>query len=146
VSRGLELVRRLARIGERVARRDLAAAALALREGEERAVALGQEARRKRETIAARAVEGAEGAELGAGYGYVRAVEARAAEAEAACDALRAELARREAAWVETRRTERGIGAVCERRARKALQLRERREQQATDDLVNAWGGNADAR
>jgi flagellar export protein FliJ len=143
---GLELVRRLAEIGERVARRDLAEAAAHLREAEDGARALEAGALGARREIAARLGRGAAAAEVGEMYRFVQAAERRAAEAEAVCDTLRARLARREAAWVETRRTARAVGAVCERRAQKTRRLRERREQQATDDRVNAWGGGAHAR
>lgn len=143
---GLELVRRFAQVSERVARRDLAEAAGRLRAAEEGTEALEAEALRQRGAIAGRLAGGTPADAVGTGYRYVQAAERHAAEAETACEALRAELAGREAAWIEARRNLKGIGAVLERRHRKAAQLRERREQQAVDDLVNAWGGAIDAR
>jgi len=143
---GLELVRRFAQVGERVARRDLAEAAGRLRAAEERAEALAADALQQRRAIAGRLAGGTPADTVGTGYRYVQAAERRAAEAEGSCEALRAALARREAAWIEARRTLKGIGAVVERRRHKADQLRERREQQAVDDLVNAWGGAVNAR
>jgi flagellar export protein FliJ len=146
VKGGLDLVRRFAQVSERVARRDLAEAAIRLRAAEEQAEALAAEAVRQRETIAARLEGGTPADAVGTGYRYVHAAELRAADAEAGCDALRAALARREADWIEARRGLKGVSAVLERRHRKAAQLRERREQQAVDDLVNAWGGAEHAR
>jgi flagellar export protein FliJ len=146
VKGGLELVRRFAQVGERVARRDLAEAAGRLRAAEAHAESLAADALRQRQAIAGRLAGGTPAEAVGTGYRYVQAAERKAAEADASCEALRAALARREAAWIEARRTLRGIGTVVDRRRRKADQLRERREQQAVDDLVNAWGGAADAR
>lgn len=143
---GLELVRRFAQVSERVARRDLAEAAGRLHAAEAHAEALGAEALRQRGAIAARLAGGTPADAVGIGYRYVHAAERRAAEAEASCEALRAALARREADWIEARRGLKGVSAVLERRHREAARLRERREQQAVDDLVNAWGGAAHAR
>jgi len=143
---GLDLVRRFAEIAERVARRDLAEAALAVRGAEERQEVLVREAVRQREAIAAALNEGADATRVGSGYRCVRAAEQRAEVAGEECDTLRRELALREAAWTGARRSHRGLRAILARRARKAEQLRDRREQQAVDDLVNAWGGGFDGR
>jgi flagellar export protein FliJ len=146
VKGGLDLVRRFAEIAERMARRDLAEAALAVRGAEERQEALVREARRQREAIAASLASGTDAPRVGSGYRCVRAAEQQAHLAAEECDELRRELARREAAWTGARRSHRGLAAILARRARKAEQLRDRREQQALDDLVNAWGGGFDAR
>jgi flagellar export protein FliJ len=146
VKGGLELVRRFAQVSERVARRDLAEASGRLRAAEAQAEALAAEAVRQRRIIAERLEDGTPADTVGTGYRYVHAAERRAAEAEAGCEALRAALAKREADWIEARRGLKGVSAVLERRHCKAVQLRERREQQAADDLVNAWGGAEHAR
>lgn len=141
---GLALVRRLAQVRERLARRALADAVVALGEAEGRVADLAARAEARRLRIAAEAERGAYAGAVAAAYRHVAAVEQAAGREAMTCGDLGRVADEREDHWREARRTLRGLDVVLARRAERERRRRERAEQRAVDDLVNSWG-NPDA-
>jgi len=144
VRRGLALVRRLAEVRERLARRALADAVVALGESEGRVAELAARAEARRERLAAEAARGAHAGAMALAYRHVAAVEQAGRREEIVCGDLGRVAGEREGRWRDARRTLKGLDLVLARRAERERRRRERAEQRAVDDLVNSWG-NPDA-
>lgn len=141
---GLALVRRLAQVRERLARRALADAVVVLGEAEGRVAELAARAEARRQRIAAEAASGAHAGAMASAYRNVAAVEQAAGREASACVELSAVADAHEEHWRDARRTLKGLDVVLARRAERERRRRERAEQRAVDDLVNSWG-NPDA-
>jgi len=135
MSKGLELVRRLASFKERDARRGFADAVADLRQAEANLAGLNNRREVLRQHLSESVTNGTAADHLAEAYRYISAFGMRVDQAAEACAERRSDAHKAEQEWMNSRRNLKGMDTVCERRAERERRERERREQVVMDDL-----------
>lgn len=135
MSRGLELVRRLAAVRERQARRDFADRVADLARAEAALSGLDKERERVRAELSGQARAGMGVDPMADAYRYLDVLARRVDDAASGCVRQRDALRKAEDTWVNARHNLQGMETVIARRLASARADRERRGQRTLDDL-----------
>jgi len=135
MSKGLELVRRLAAFQERDARRHFADAVADLRHAEANLAALNNRREELRGRLAESVNNGSAADHVADAYRYLSAFGMRVDQAAEVCAERRSDAHQAEQDWLTSRRNLKGMETVCERRAERARRDLDRREQAVMDDM-----------